>query len=275
MKKLTLLFLFLSFSYNLTANCDSAYSQLSYALAHTKKSLDADNFDHQKYYADRAVAALEKTKGLVESCGCNEAVNPIIDGLDNLNQATDPADWEAGRFYMKKAHEDLQKVMTKLDMCSTSGSTASIDYSSVASSPSSVTDEAPSTEVEQNLMSEQQKLEAEKQRLLEQQRLLEEKIAKQQQLAEQARINRQHELDQQLRVKHAAEQSLFDMEKSLKELASTLDCNEASEILNGGYSRGDEVLNDESLKNTRDYYLKLTVSTQQKVLNALNKCMQK
>src|SRR5690606_28358181 len=108
MKTITLFFLLFLIAKNTSAQCNSAYSQATYALAHTKKSLNSNNFDHQKYYADRAVEALAKAKTLVESCGCTAATTPILDGLDNLQQAVDPTDWESGRFYAKHAYEHLQ-----------------------------------------------------------------------------------------------------------------------------------------------------------------------
>ncbi len=277
MKNATL-FLLLILSVNFSiAQCSSAYSQATYALAHTKKSLNADNFDHQMYYAGRAIDALEKAKTLVESCGCDDAINPILDGLDNLKQAEEPADWEAGRFYAKHGYEYLQELMTKLDICTTSAASVSYETntSTVSSTETSIVESTPTeanSSTQNSLLSQQQQLEAEKQRLMEQQRLLEEKIAKQQQLAEQARVNRQLELEKQLRLKHQAEQALFDLEENYKSLAQALGCQDALNVLNGGYAREDSALNNETLAQTKAYYLNLTTQTEQKVLGALNKC---
>ncbi|MEL4307683.1 hypothetical protein [Joostella sp. CR20] len=277
MKNYTLLLLFVLFSNYAISQCTSAYSQASYALAHTKKSLNADNFDHQKYYAGRAIEALEKAKGLVESCGCKDAVSPILDALDNMTQAEDPADWEAGRFYTKHGYEFLQTLMTKLDYCTANASavnyeaststTPSVNYNTTTTVTTSANTEATS------LQAQQQQLELEKQKLIEQQRLLEEKIQQQNELAEQARINRQLELEEQLKLKHLAEQSIFEIENNFKELARTLNCKSLESVLNGGYAREDDVLNNETLSQTRTYYLKLSAETQQKIANALNKCL--
>src|SRR5690606_316308 len=213
MKKTTLFFLLIFITQYSIAQCNSAYSQATYALSHTKKSLSSDNFDHQKYYADRALEALEKTKSLVETCGCSDAVPSILDGLDNLKQATDPVDWEAGRFYSQHAHEHLQSLMSKLDICTSGGTSSSIDYY-----PELASTQGGTPTVTTNYLVEQKKLEQEKQRLLEQQKELEEKIAKQRQLAEQARVNRQLELEQQIKLKHLAEQKLFELENDYKQL---------------------------------------------------------
>ncbi|WP_417360398.1 hypothetical protein [Galbibacter sp.] len=269
MKKTALFFLLIFIAQYSNAQCSSAYSQATYALAHTKKSLSSNNFDHQKYYADRALEALEKAKSLVESCGCSDAIPPILDGLDNLAQSKDPADWEAGRFYAQHAYEYLQTLMTKLDICTSGGAATSVDYSPEVAI-STTNDSGEST----NYLEQQKQLELEKQRLLEQQQLLEEKIAKQRQLAEQARVNRQLELEQQIKLKHLAEQKLFDLEKNYKLLFKSFGCLNLDDVLNGGYSREDAVLNSENLAQTRSHYLQLTIRTQEKLLEALKQCSQ-
>lgn len=270
MKKTILFFLFVCIVQYTNAQCSSAYSQATYALTHTKKSLSSNNFDHQRYYADRALEALNKAKSLVESCGCSDAVSPIIDGLDNLQQATDPADWEAGRFYAQHAYEHLQTLMTKLDICTSGGGVATVDYT-----PELTNMTSNNTSTTSNYLEQQKELELEKQRLLEQQQLLEEKIVQQRQLAEQARVNRQLELEQQIKLKHLAEQKLFDLEKDYKLLFKSLGCVDSQGILNGGYAREDAVLNSENLTQTRSHYLQLSVQTQEKLLEALKKCAHK
>ncbi|MCF8715102.1 hypothetical protein JM658_09725 [Joostella atrarenae] len=282
MKNPTLILLCFLLSSYAFSQCNSAYSQASYALAHTKKSLSSDNFDHQKYYAGRAIDALNKTKSLVESCGCKEAVSPILDALDNLTQAEDPVDWEAGRFYAKHGYEHLQTLMNKMDVCTSSGS--SINYAvetpntnskNTNTPPTSTPSVSSTVKTDNSLQSQQEQLELEKQKLIEQQRLLEEKIQRQKQLAEEARINRQLELEEQLKLKHLAEQALFEMENNFKELTSLLSCKNTSAILQGGYAREDNVLNNESLAETRSYYLNLTLETQQKIQDALKNCSSK
>ena len=111
----------LSFTFILTtlwvsAKCDNTYTSASYALNHAKKSISAKNFDHQKYYAYKALEALEKAKQLIETCGCDKAVDPMLDGLENLEKASDPKDFEMGRYYTKKAFGDIQDLINQLDI---------------------------------------------------------------------------------------------------------------------------------------------------------------
>jgi hypothetical protein len=100
--------------------CADAYTSASYGLSHSKKAFNAHNFDHQKYYAGRALEALEKTRDLVGECGCTGAMNSIEDGMENLEEALDPTDWKMGRYYSKKAMENAYSVLENLDLCSMS-----------------------------------------------------------------------------------------------------------------------------------------------------------
>ncbi len=104
-----------------SADCTNAYASATYGLAHAKKSLSANNFDHQQYYAERALTAFEKTEGLAQNCGCEGSRNPILNGMDNLRKAIDPKDWEMGRYYTKKALANAQELMAALDVCTSGG----------------------------------------------------------------------------------------------------------------------------------------------------------
>jgi hypothetical protein len=120
MKNSTLFIVFLITTFAVKANCTNAYSSASYALAHAKKAMSSNNFDHQRYYAERALTAFEKTQSLTEDCGCEASSESIFNGIDNLTKAIDPKDWEMGRYYTKKAVANAQDLLVALDLC-TSG----------------------------------------------------------------------------------------------------------------------------------------------------------
>ncbi|MCX2719432.1 hypothetical protein [Lentiprolixibacter aurantiacus] len=103
------------------SSCADAYTSASYGLSHTKKAFKAHNFDHQKYYAARALEALEKTESLVGDCGCTGAMDAIELGIENLEEAKDPADWKMGRYYSKRAMEKTYSILENLDLCSIAG----------------------------------------------------------------------------------------------------------------------------------------------------------
>lgn len=97
--------------------CDNFYSKVTYALSHGKKAMDATNFEHQMYYAERALTALEKGEAFMADCSCDKAKGKTVDAMETLDKAIEPADWEAGRFFTKKALGEINELITILDQC--------------------------------------------------------------------------------------------------------------------------------------------------------------
>ena len=266
-----LLFLFLIIG-SARAQCTNAYSTATYALAHTKKSLSSDNFDHQKLYAERAIESFEKDKELVEACGCKESLIPIEKGLDNLYKAVDPKDWDEGRYYTKKALENAHELISTLEICTRPGAFPTVDYSADASTNSGLglSDTSMSQE-KSDLLKKQEQLAAEQQKLLEEQKQLEQKIEEHRRLAEQNLQRRQMELEQQRTLRRVAEASLSELEKNLRTIAIDLGYEQAMSSLKVNYQRSDDALNNESLEQTRQYYLRQAINIQQQALDALKK----
>ena len=109
------------------SNCEDAYTSASYGLSHSKKAFKANNFDHQQYYAGRALDALEKTRDQVNNCGCDGALVSIASSIENLEKALDPKDWDMGRYFTKRAIADAYSVLENLDICSLPNDTSSSD----------------------------------------------------------------------------------------------------------------------------------------------------
>jgi len=97
--------------------CDNFYAKVTYALSHGKKAMDATNFEHQMYYAERALTALEKSEAFMAECSCDKAKNKTLDAMETLDKAIEPADWEAGRFFTKKAIGEINELITIIDQC--------------------------------------------------------------------------------------------------------------------------------------------------------------
>ncbi|MDF0716456.1 hypothetical protein PY092_09875 [Muricauda sp. 334s03] len=97
--------------------CDNFYSKVTYALSHGKKAMNATNFEHQMYYAERALTAMEKAESFMADCSCEKAKNKTLDAMETLEQAIEPADWEAGRFFTKKALGEINELITIIDQC--------------------------------------------------------------------------------------------------------------------------------------------------------------
>ena len=103
--------------------CDNFYAKVTYALSHGKKAMEATNFEHQMYYAERALTALEKSETYMAECSCEKAKNKTLDAMETLEQAIEPADWEAGRFFTKKAIGEINELITIIDQCTLGTST--------------------------------------------------------------------------------------------------------------------------------------------------------
>ncbi|WP_394972231.1 hypothetical protein [uncultured Croceitalea sp.] len=122
MKLLLLLPILFFTSYSAQANksvaCDNLYSNVTYALSHSNKALNATNFEHQMYYAERALIAMEKAEILRNDCGCIKVEEKNFFIIKNLEKAVEPMDWDAGRFFTKKSKRLINELITTLDECS-------------------------------------------------------------------------------------------------------------------------------------------------------------
>ncbi|WP_299162035.1 hypothetical protein [uncultured Eudoraea sp.] len=167
-------FVFMTATLFASAKCDNTYSSASYALNHTKKSISSKNFDHQKYYAYKALEALEKVKNQIEVCGCDKAMDPILDGIENLEKASDPKDFEMGRYYTKKAFSDIQTLISQLDIY-TQGIEQTFDSSNFSIDQDSSEEKALLSELAA-IKSQKIKLAVEQARLLERQKAIEKQI---------------------------------------------------------------------------------------------------
>lgn len=97
--------------------CDNFYTKVTYGLSHSKKALSATNFEHQMYYAERALTSLEKSKSYMSECGCEKSEDKTLDAIESLNKAISPADWDAGRYFTKKSIGIINELITILDEC--------------------------------------------------------------------------------------------------------------------------------------------------------------
>lgn len=120
---LVVLAIFFAVQATYSNQCDNFYAKVTYALSHGKKAMEATNFEHQMYYAERALTALEKSETYMAECSCEKAKNKTLDAMETLDQAIEPADWEAGRFFTKKAIGEINELITIIDQCTLGTST--------------------------------------------------------------------------------------------------------------------------------------------------------
>ncbi len=78
--------IFSSFTVNL--ECEYAESTIGIAKSNTEKAIDVDDINQARYYAYKALNAIEKSKKQLEICGCTYAKEDLEEGLNNLILAT-------------------------------------------------------------------------------------------------------------------------------------------------------------------------------------------
>ena len=78
--------LFSSFSSNL--ECEYAGSNIGYAKTLTEKAIQIDDINQARYYAYKALSAIEKSKKQLTVCGCKYAVEGMEESLSTLKLAT-------------------------------------------------------------------------------------------------------------------------------------------------------------------------------------------
>ncbi|MEP3570826.1 MAG: hypothetical protein ABJN28_11970 [Flavobacteriaceae bacterium] len=126
--RLTVFALFFAVNISFSNQCDNFYAKVTYGLSHTKKALSATNFEHQMYYAERALTALEKSKTFMSECGCEKSEDKTLDAIESLNKAIEPVDWDRGRYFSKKSMGIINELITILDEC-TLGTTIVVEDS--------------------------------------------------------------------------------------------------------------------------------------------------
>ncbi|UGU17330.1 hypothetical protein LS482_05525 [Sinomicrobium kalidii] len=261
---------FLMSSVFVFADCTTLYSSITYAFSHSGKSLEANNFDHQRYYAKRSLQALEKAEEQMESCDCTKINNIMYDVRESLEKAIDPEDWDTGRFYVKKAREYLSETITTLDRC-----TADTDPV-----PASAPDEAKEDDYSDKkvagedkkvtLAEKQEALKKEQEALIAKQKALERQLDEQRRIEQQLAEARQKELEAQKTLKVKAEIELYKMESAAMELINAFSCGEF--VIKETYKRGEEVLQEESLEETRHFYREKLREIVKKMTDELDNC---
>lgn len=261
---------FLMSSVFVFADCTTLYSSVTYAFSHSRKSLKANNFDHQRYYAKRALQALEKAEEQAESCDCAKINNIMYDVRESLERAIDPEDWGTGRFYVKKAREYLSETMTALDMCTadTDPAPASVPDDEKESDYS---DKKKAGETPASLAQKQDALKKEQQALIAKQKELEEQLEEQRRIEQQLAEARQQELEAQKELKVKAEIELYRMESAAMELINAFSCEKEFTVTEN-YKRGEAALEEESLGETRGFYKEKFREVVERMKQKLKEC---
>lgn len=114
----TLLF-FLHFTTTTEIEWDTIYTNATYALNHSKKAMSSNNFDHQRYYSEKALLAYDKIANDLKDFDDEELKLKIAETISDLEHAVDAPDWDRGRFYTKRVYQNTQNLITTIDLMTT------------------------------------------------------------------------------------------------------------------------------------------------------------
>ena len=106
MKALTAFILILSLPGLIFATdnaCDYAGSNIGFVKSQTEKALSAEDVNQSRYFAYKALNAIEKTKEQLKACGCEYAYKSMLEGLDNLKKATRVKSLQGTRILLERA----------------------------------------------------------------------------------------------------------------------------------------------------------------------------
>jgi hypothetical protein len=119
MKKATYIFCTLAVlvlsSFRTNLDCEYANSNMGFAKSQISAALLTDDINQARFYAYKAVNALEKSKNQLEVCGCTFAKASMIENLDALVLATKSTTLEGTRTYLDKSIELINNTMFVLD----------------------------------------------------------------------------------------------------------------------------------------------------------------
>lgn len=93
-------------SFEISEECEYAGSNMGYIKTQTQKAIAATNVSESHFLAYRALNALEKSKEQVHDCGCDDAIDFMLDALENLKMATRATSLDATRILLNRSLEN-------------------------------------------------------------------------------------------------------------------------------------------------------------------------
>ena len=143
MKKATYIFCTLAvlalFSFRTNLDCEYANSNMGFAKSQITAALLTDDINQARFYAYKAVNALEKSKNQLKVCGCTFAKESMNENLDTLVLATKSTTLEGTRTYLDKSIELINNTMFVLDSHDSHNSTYANDVLSMNTNTASKT----------------------------------------------------------------------------------------------------------------------------------------
>ncbi|MGB3149366.1 MAG: hypothetical protein WBB27_01785 [Maribacter sp.] len=102
-----------SFTKNL--ECEYAGSNLGFAKSQTEKALEIRDINKARYYAYKALSAIEKSKKQLAVCGCEYAEEGIEESLIHLRLATKATTLSSARILLRQSLENTSGSLDALE----------------------------------------------------------------------------------------------------------------------------------------------------------------
>ena len=227
------------------SGCSDAQAHIIYAYNNAKTALEANNLTDLKYYANKALESFKMVQSVLGTCNCENVENYTYESIQKLSKVPDIEKKIDAQYFVAKARDYAQKIITDLDYCTASNQGVTLAQTNETS----------------ELEKEQQKLKQQQEALLKQQEALKQKLAKQKE--EQLFLEKQ-----QLIVKSNA--AISKNIEAYNELLSVCNCN--TTISENTVEENEGQLISKSVDEIKMYYIKSIKDLTSNYMNMLSTC---
>jgi hypothetical protein len=98
-----------------TKACDYAGSNIGYIKTQTQKAIEAEDLNTSRYFAYKALNAIEKSRKQFEACNCDYANKNIFESLENLKKATRVSSLDGTKILLKRALDNTMGSLEALE----------------------------------------------------------------------------------------------------------------------------------------------------------------
>jgi hypothetical protein len=95
--------------------CDYAGSNIGYIKTQTQKAIEAEDLNSSRYFAYKALNAIEKSRKQFEACNCDYANKNIFESLENLKKATRVSSLDGTKILLRRALENTMGSLEALE----------------------------------------------------------------------------------------------------------------------------------------------------------------
>jgi len=121
-------------AFGMNVECEYANSNMGYAKTQINAALLTQDINQARFYAYRAISALEKSKNQLNVCGCKKAKKSMLENMEVLTLATKSTTLEGTITYLSKSISLTNNTISVLESHDTHESTYANDALSINTS---------------------------------------------------------------------------------------------------------------------------------------------